>query len=49
MDCFVNFHLSYCPFSDIGILYRNNIVNKLSEDRLMLGFYIFCVQLQTMV
>ena len=38
MNWFVNFHLRYCPFSDIGILYRNILVNKLSEDRLMLEF-----------
>ena len=26
----VNFRLSYSPFSDTGILYRNNLVNKIS-------------------
>ena len=26
----VNFRWSYSPFSDIGILYRNNLVNKIS-------------------
>ena len=26
------------PISDKGILYRYNLVNKLSEDRILLGF-----------
>ena len=26
----VNFRLRYFPFSDIGILYRNDLVNKIS-------------------
>ena len=33
----VNFWLSYSPFSDTGILYRNNLVNKISEELLWLG------------
>ena len=33
----VNFWLSYSPVSDIGILYRNNLVNKISEEPLWLG------------
>ena len=33
----VKFRLSYSPFSDTGILYRNNLVNKISEEPLWLG------------
>ena len=33
----VNFRLCYSPFSDTGILYRNNLVNKISEEQLWLG------------
>ena len=33
----VNFPLSYSPFSDIGSLYRNNLVNKISEEPHWLG------------
>ena len=33
----VYFRLSYSPFSDIGILYRNNLVNKISEEPHWLG------------
>ena len=32
-----NFRLVYSPFSDTGILYRNTIVNKISEELLWLG------------
>ena len=33
----INFRLSYSPFSDTGSLYRNNLVNKISEEPLWLG------------
>ena len=33
----LNFRLSYSPFSDTSILYRNNLVNKISEEPLWLG------------
>ena len=29
---FVNFWLSYSPFTDTGILYRNNLVNKILKN-----------------
>ena len=32
-----NFRLAYSPFSETGILYRNNLVNKISEEPLWLG------------
>ena len=32
-----NCRLSYSPFSDIGVLDRNNIVNKISDEALQLG------------
>ena len=31
------YRLSYSPFSDIGVLNRNNIVNKISDEALQLG------------
>ena len=34
----VNFWLSYSLISDTGILYRNNLVNKISEEPIWLGF-----------
>ena len=35
--CPESFRLAYSLFSDIGILNRNNLVNKLSEELLRLG------------
>ena len=32
-----NFRLAYSPFLDTGILYRNNLVNKITEEPLWLG------------
>ena len=37
----VNFPLSYSPFSNIGILYRNNFVNKISEEPALARILIF--------
>ena len=42
----VNFWLNYSPFSDIGILYRNNFVNKISEERFKLACLYFPVTYQ---
>ena len=33
----INFQLSYSRFPDTDILYRNNLVNKISEELLWLG------------
>ena len=33
----VNFRLSYFPFLDVSILYKNNLMNKISKNMLMLG------------
>ena len=33
----VNFRLRYSPFLDTGILYRNNLLNEISEEPLWLG------------
>ena len=32
-----NFQLAYSPFSNTGVLYRNNIANKITEEQLWLG------------